>query len=145
MAVLSSSESGSSAASHANPSNNFDLASGNQIDSQNSILSPSQLIGMHPLQIRSVEGGPVQDDPLHVELEEASCKYAIAKDNIDLPTHNDSDPEMERLRGQSQSEAYRLLQGPFLAQDEHGSNSRSDVSTPVSDLLILNSFFSDFI
>ena len=142
-AVLSSSESGSSsAASHAKPSSSFDLAPGNQSDSQNSISqSPSVLIGMHPIQIRSVEGGPMEDDP-H-QLEESSGKYATTKDSVDLPTHNDSDPEMELFKGQSHSEAaYGLIQGPFLVPDEHESNSRSNVSTPVSDVFILNNYFS---
>lgn len=150
---MSSSESGSSAASQPVPPNK---STDSVVEAQNEghrnltqspvvtrDLQPQTVESAAPLtsQQRSVEGGPpILPEPLDdAEREHGQNRRSSSRESLDLSGHFEKDDgQCERLlKERTNSELVGLLPERSLAPEDQASNSRSNVSTPVTSFVSL--------
>lgn len=154
--AMSSSESGSSAASQPVPphkSTDSVVVETQNEGHRNSTQSPVVVRDLQPQTVesaapltsqqRSVEGGPpILPEPLDdAEREPGQNRRSSSRESLDMSSghfEKDDDGQCERLlKERTNSELVGLLPERALAPEDQASNSRSNVSTPVTGLVSL--------
>lgn len=147
---MSSSESGSSAASQAVPHKSTDSIVETQNEGHRNLMQSPVTQDLQPQaavesaalslasQQRSVEGGPpVVSEPLDAEREpgQSQQQQSSSRESLDMSGHFEKDDgHSERLlKERTNSELVGLLPERSLAPEDQASNSRSNVSTPVTN------------